>query len=322
MIFRRSRIAFTLAAAMAAAGCAGPDTAGKLITQLSKLDAGGVVALTPPDTSCKPNDTACAPIRFSNVSGSFKQVMPEVAEVMIRLDPRYKDYLRHSDIRFYSNQSESSIPGALAFYDTEKKYTAVNDYPEAHQKHNDKLGYYLSVLGEQIPEAIRPDIGMLKGLMLMAALANEFAHYKSEQAGYSTIMPTLKAKDTNRFCAAYARVQHVSDLMSLDIMERVLRHAVKTNDQKLRIAARLVTQVALWPEATPWLDAVEANEPTISALASGLMVKSRLRLNMRAYAAECGGIKGKPWVIYQLSPTTIAVTDAALAGANYPALTH
>ena len=314
MFKRRSRLAFALAVPFVLGGCAGGvsqlDSAALTVQTRMGQGIKTLMDFISPEKqkSCGLDATSCKAVKFPAVFQDFEAFMPQVVETMLALDPRYKPYFE-SNFRFFRNPAASTNAGAIAFFDFEQGFTGINNWPELHQSYRDQ---YASLL-KTLPPEQRPNISTLNGVLLMFALANEYTHWKLDHEG-TTYERKLAAdrNDAATFCSLYAREQHVSDLMSMDLMTRLIKHAADNKDRELAMAVRIIVKALHWENSDAWYDLTTAGRYDDAYTTYRDMAFERLAPNIRPVRGACVGIAGLPWETNQLSHSMITRLQSPL----------
>ncbi|MBU6235186.1 MAG: hypothetical protein KGQ41_05025 [Alphaproteobacteria bacterium] len=321
MVLSKRQIGALLAAVFNA-GCAAQGVS--TITPLTEKPSGPrlVQSITLPfGSTCKTGHADLAACLYDPVLEREDLDTHTVFEIarraMTSLDNRYDAYFKESPFYFANTPSQSLVPSAVAFFMSIGGYTVINDFPENNRAV--ALDYRLGV-GKMKAEA-RPSLGQIRAIRMMVALSNEYAHWRQYKAGAQQRMLGDNTTGNTEFCATYSRLQHTSDLMSLDLLKRVLLDTKKRKDLKIATAALYGSIIMLRPQtAIDWTFAVlEGNEKAERKAVYNMSVE-RVQANNPIQGCEQkeGGL---PWVTTRLPQDLLAAIDTPLTLREPPSYT-
>lgn len=232
-----------------------------------------------------------------NEAPSFHALYPQTREIMIRLDPRYRDIFERLPIRFVHEPSSSLAPHASAFYLAQTETAAaVMEVTTAPIAHCTLMRLARESTSQQSPEN-RPEYIEVARIYLGVLIANEYAHWRQDQAGaFRHLMTT--AADTDARCDLYSRMQHVSDIMSMDFVKRGLHDTAFRHARREHEAFRIAGAMIIYNDAlfARWYDAVMRRQTAAEAQALLDMAKQRYNTNLSLpLSAFCEPTEGLPW---------------------------
>lgn len=265
---------------------------------------------------CRGNAGLClADPLLENSEIATETVFDVAVRALVALDPRYQDYFRQS--LFYLSHFPELTPAknAYAYFNAVAGYTIINDFEKWRQQDRERH----AALASELSKDTRPSLGLYRVVQMMVYLSNEYTHWRHYKNGILKTWSELGHTDEG--CALYARMQHSSDLMSLDMLGRLFDVSQKRQDARLGYAviggARTLMGDAL---AASWVESMTKKDAIALRRITQDMSRRRLKSNNDLQDCPTGDTDTLPWIKTPLPSYQIKLLDEPLTQLRYNAL--
>lgn len=295
-------------ASLLAAGCATDEngTVGSVL-RLTEMPTMMLAGMGQSTFECGKNALLCLsdPV-LERADLSTQTVFDVAVKSLAALDARYAEYFSRSHFLLAQRRGQSYAPNAIAFFVGKSAFTVINDFEDTKAK---TRAFYNIATADMAAEA-RPSYGQFLAVRMMTALSNEYAHWRQYNQGLYIQAENDAASDFD--CAVYARMQHASDLMSMDMLKRLLVLSRDNKDARTGFAATISASILLnWNRAMDWSKAVIEGDDKSERKAIAEMARYRLPANNATVG--CVPQDGTlPWVTTHLPKSLIQSIDAPI----------
>lgn len=308
-------------AALVLAGCGAKHGAVTLDDGLPSFNDPPTTMLIPDGSlakiDCTGNISAClADPALESDELTTETVFDMAVRALVALGPHYQDYFKQS--LFYISRFPEQPLGrnAYAYFNSVSGHTVINDFQKWRLQ--DKARH--AALVADLPPNLKPSLGLYRVVQMMAMLSNEYTHWRHYKNG--VVRAWLDSGNTEEGCSVYARMQHASDLMTLDMLTRLFDISLKRKDAKLGYAAIGGARTLLGDAGSiQWVEAVQKND--LIALRKVIQAMSRWRLKPNNDTQDCKSDETDvlPWIKTPLPRYIIQAIDEPLTQ-TYQALQY